>query len=238
MCGAITAIMTGEAYEQSARMARVIGPFPGYRDARCSGVAKPVAKDNVKSMLEVIDMHRCAVAEIPDAEEFGYLKDEAAKSGTRGAIRETARLSQRASHSAGADWHDQLPDGLRHHRNRTRYRARKIQAARRRRNVEDRQSNGHAGAGKARLQFGRDRAHHRAHRRFRHNRRCGRYRWLDYFLGIETGASADFRLRLQAGKRRALVRLHGASAHDGSSATIPERRHFQDREHAGGGHGG
>ncbi len=79
LCGAITAIMTGEAYEQSARMARVLGPFPGYRDARCSGVSKPVAKDNVKSMLDVIDLHRFAVAEIPDAKEFSYLKDEAAK---------------------------------------------------------------------------------------------------------------------------------------------------------------
>ena len=35
LCGAITSIMTGEAYEQSARMARAMGPFPGYRDARC-----------------------------------------------------------------------------------------------------------------------------------------------------------------------------------------------------------
>jgi ribonucleoside-diphosphate reductase alpha chain len=59
-------------------MARVLGPFPGYRDARCSGVSKPVAKDNVKSMLDVIDLHRFAVAEIPDAKEFSYLKDEAA----------------------------------------------------------------------------------------------------------------------------------------------------------------
>src|SRR6266542_4262597 len=41
LCGAITAIMTGEAYEQSARLARAIGPFPGYRDARASGVPKP-----------------------------------------------------------------------------------------------------------------------------------------------------------------------------------------------------
>src|SRR5437870_13512909 len=30
LCGAITAIMTGEAYEQSARLAQAIGPFPGY----------------------------------------------------------------------------------------------------------------------------------------------------------------------------------------------------------------
>jgi len=79
LCGAITSIMTGEAYEQSARMAKAMGPFPGYRDSRASGVAKPVAKDNVNSMLDVIDLHRGAVSEIPDAEEFAYLKEEAAK---------------------------------------------------------------------------------------------------------------------------------------------------------------
>src|SRR6266850_1290122 len=37
LAGAITAIMTGHAYEQSARMAQTEGPFPGYRDSRCSG---------------------------------------------------------------------------------------------------------------------------------------------------------------------------------------------------------
>ena len=79
LCGAITAIMTGEAYEQSARLARVIGPFPGYRDARASGVPKPVAKDNVASMLEVIELHRGAVREISDAREFAHLKEEAAR---------------------------------------------------------------------------------------------------------------------------------------------------------------
>src|SRR6184192_2714204 len=79
LCGAITAIMTGEAYEQSARLAQAMGPFPGYRDARASGVPKPVAKDNVTSMLEVIELHRCAVREISDAKEFAHLKEEAAK---------------------------------------------------------------------------------------------------------------------------------------------------------------
>jgi len=79
LCGAITAIMTGEAYEQSARLARAIGPFSGYRDARASGVPKPVAKDNVESMLEVIELHRQAVREISDAKEFAHLKEEAAK---------------------------------------------------------------------------------------------------------------------------------------------------------------
>src|SRR5213596_579157 len=79
LCGAITAIMTGEAYEQSARLARAIGSFPGYRDARASGVLKPVARDNVASMLEVIELHRQAVREISDAKEFAHLKEEAAK---------------------------------------------------------------------------------------------------------------------------------------------------------------
>ncbi|PYK20027.1 MAG: vitamin B12-dependent ribonucleotide reductase, partial [Verrucomicrobia bacterium] len=79
LCGAITAIMTGEAYEQSARLARAIGSFPGYRDARASGVLKPVARDNVASMLEVIELHRDAVREISDAKEFAHLKEEAAK---------------------------------------------------------------------------------------------------------------------------------------------------------------
>src|SRR3954452_5667598 len=79
LCGAITSIMTGEAYEQSARIARAMGPFPGYRDARCSGVAKPVAKTNVAAMQEVIELHRSAVSEIAANDEFAYLKEEAAK---------------------------------------------------------------------------------------------------------------------------------------------------------------
>jgi len=79
LCGAITSIMTGEAYEQSARMARAMGPFPGFGDARASDVPKPVAKDNVASMLDVIELHRCAVREIPEAKEFAHLKEEAAK---------------------------------------------------------------------------------------------------------------------------------------------------------------
>ena len=83
LCGAITSMMTGEAYEQSAVMAREMGPFPGYRDSRATGVAKPVAKDNVSSMLDVIDLHRGAVSEIADVEEFAYLKQEAARTWDR-----------------------------------------------------------------------------------------------------------------------------------------------------------
>jgi ribonucleoside-diphosphate reductase alpha chain len=87
LCGAITSIMTGEAYAQSAVLAADMGPFPGYRDAHASGVPRPRAKDNVTSMLEVIDLHRCAVNDIADANEFAYLKEEAAKTWERAARR-------------------------------------------------------------------------------------------------------------------------------------------------------
>ncbi len=77
LAGALTSIMTGHAYEQSAEIAGIMGAFKGYRDSRCSGVAKPIAKDNVEPMLGVIAQHRAAVDEIHPSREFNYLKDEA-----------------------------------------------------------------------------------------------------------------------------------------------------------------
>ena len=44
LAGAVTAILTGHAYEQSAQIASVLGPFPGYRDARCAHVPKPLGR--------------------------------------------------------------------------------------------------------------------------------------------------------------------------------------------------
>lgn len=79
LAGAITAIMTGHAYEQSAEIAASVGPFAGYRDARCSHVPNPITKDNVDSMLGVIQQHRNAVEAIQPSAEFNYLKDEARK---------------------------------------------------------------------------------------------------------------------------------------------------------------
>jgi ribonucleoside-diphosphate reductase alpha chain len=79
LAGAITSIMTGHAYEQSAEIAANIGAFAGYRDARCAGVEKTVAKDNVESMLGVIKLHRDAVEQIQPSAEFNYLKTEARK---------------------------------------------------------------------------------------------------------------------------------------------------------------
>ena len=77
LTGAITAIMTGEAYAQSARMAQIKGPFKGYKDARCAGVEKPLAKDNVASMLQIIAQHRKEVEKIQRYPKFEYLVNTA-----------------------------------------------------------------------------------------------------------------------------------------------------------------
>ena len=83
LAGAITSVMTGHSYEQSSQIASVMGPFKGYRDARCSGVSKPVASDNSESMLGVIRLHREAVETIQPSKGFNYLKDEARNCWTR-----------------------------------------------------------------------------------------------------------------------------------------------------------
>src|SRR5258708_31499614 len=48
MAGAITALMCGEAYPQSSRVAERMGPFAGY-------------EENREPMLEVIRIHRKAI---------------------------------------------------------------------------------------------------------------------------------------------------------------------------------
>jgi len=77
LAGALTAIITGHAYEQSAEIASVMGAFAGYHDARCAHVSKPETPDNVQAMLGVIRQHRQAVENIQPSREFNYLKDEA-----------------------------------------------------------------------------------------------------------------------------------------------------------------
>src|SRR5216684_4246619 len=77
LAGALTAIMTGHAYEQSAEIAGVMGAFKGYRDARCAHVEKPLASSNVDSMLGVIKQHREAVEQIQPSQDFNYLKEDA-----------------------------------------------------------------------------------------------------------------------------------------------------------------
>src|ERR1041385_1228808 len=89
LAGAITAIMTGHAYEQSAEIAANIGAFKGYEDSRCAGIEKPLKKDNVESMLGVIKLHREAVENIQPSSDFNYLKEDARR--TWGAALEKGR---------------------------------------------------------------------------------------------------------------------------------------------------
>jgi len=79
LAGAITSIMTGHAYEQSAEIASVMGSFKGYRDARCAHVSKPLLANNVDSTLGVIRQHRDAVESIQPSADFDYLKQDARK---------------------------------------------------------------------------------------------------------------------------------------------------------------
>src|SRR5580658_6418263 len=69
LAGAITAIMTGHAYEQSSEIAAVEGPFKGYRDARCAHVPQPLGRDNMESTLGVVQLHRNAVESIHPSSE-------------------------------------------------------------------------------------------------------------------------------------------------------------------------
>lgn len=67
LTGALTAVLTGEAYRQSAVMASIVGPFPGYAV-------------NKKPMLRVLEKHRAKLAEIkkellPDQAVFRAAKD-------------------------------------------------------------------------------------------------------------------------------------------------------------------
>src|SRR5690242_15244711 len=76
MCGAVTALMTGEAYAQSARIAERLGAFPGF-------------KVNREPMLDVIRLHRDSLRPIkPENVQPALLKaaqqswDEALAIGT------------------------------------------------------------------------------------------------------------------------------------------------------------
>src|SRR6202453_2342686 len=80
LAGAITALMTGHAYEVSAEISAATGAFPGYHDSRCAGVEKPLAPDNVAPMLEVIERHLKACEQI-DSTQPGPLADAAVRAG-------------------------------------------------------------------------------------------------------------------------------------------------------------
>jgi len=183
LCGAITSIMTGEAYAESARMARALGTFPGYEDARCSGVPQPVLRDNVQSMLDVIELHKASVADIPDTDHFGYLKDEAAQTwesaarlGRKHGYR-NAQVTVLAPTGTISFLMDCDTTGIEPETALVKYKLL-------------------AGGGMLKIvnqtwvQRGGERAHHRAYRYLRHDRGRARCRRLDHFIRTEAGAFA------------------------------------------------
>ena len=128
IAAAITAVMCGQAYLTSSRIAaESAGPFAGYAV-------------NQQPFLEVIRMHRDAVGRIdrhnvPAALYQGAQQcwDEAYESGR------PLRLPQRPGDRDRAHRHHRLHDGLRHHRHRARPGAGEVQEAGGRRRDQDRQ---------------------------------------------------------------------------------------------------
>ena len=160
---ALTAMMTGEAYAQSARIARDQGgPFTGY-------------EKNREPFLRVMRKHRDSMRDVNARNVPSDLYQ--AREGVVGRCRRTGRaawLPQRAGDRARADRHHRLHDGLRHDRCGAGHRARQVQEARRRRHDEDRQPDRADGAQEARLHAGAGRRDHQLHQRAGdHRRRAG-----------------------------------------------------------------
>ena len=151
---AITALMTGRAYRQSAQIAAAIGPYERY-------------EENAEAHLGVIAKHRDAAYAIPGRahDRRGPADGGACLVGRRAGARRAARLPQRAGDGARADGDDLVPHGLRHDGRRARLLAGQVQGAGRRRADDDRQPHGAAGAADARLLRRGDRGDRDAHQR-------------------------------------------------------------------------
>ena len=146
VAAAITALMTGRAYRQSAEIAAAMGPYDEY-------------ERNREPHNQVMRMHRDAAYEIDDDFVEQNLLDAARRTWDEAVeLGERARVPQRAGDRARPHRDDQLPDGLRHDRDRARLLARQVQGAGRRRADDDRQPHGADGAAHARLLRPGDRA--------------------------------------------------------------------------------
>ena len=77
LAGAITAIMTGHSYEQSAEISSVMGAFEGYQDAVALASTSRWPKTMSNPCWASCKLHREAVEQIQPSKEFTYLKDEA-----------------------------------------------------------------------------------------------------------------------------------------------------------------
>ena len=140
VAAAITALMTGRAYRQSALDRR-----------RSDRALRRVRAEPRRPQRGDADAPRRRLRHRPDRDQGRPARGRPARLGRGGRARRRARLPQRAGDGAGADRDDQLPDGLRHDRDRARLLAGQVQGAGRRRADDDRQPLGAAGAAHARL---------------------------------------------------------------------------------------
>ena len=100
---AVTSIMTGRAYAQSANIAARVGPFAAYAENR-------------EPMLRVIAKHRAARTTSTAAliDDEGLAQRSHGGVGRGAGAGRAARLSQRPGDGAGADGNHRVHDGLRH----------------------------------------------------------------------------------------------------------------------------
>jgi len=89
LAGAITSLMSGQAYQVSAELASALGPFPSFHDARYGSVQQTPGESNKEPMLAVITRHR--------DHAYGLTGE-----GDAGAIARAARLAWDHALDAGA----------------------------------------------------------------------------------------------------------------------------------------
>ena len=210
--GAITALMTGQAYRTSARIAEAMGPFDGF-------------DPNRDAMLRVMRKHRAAADEI-DAEFVpeGMLSaakqswDEAVAAGERFGYR-NAQASVLAPTGTIGLMMDCDTTGIEP----------ELALVKTKKLVGGghdavRQPDGAAGARQARVRPGAGRRHRRLHRAEQ--------------LGDGRPAPEDGALRgVRHGDGGGAHPLHGSRADDGRGAAVHLRRHLEDGQHARGSHG-
>ena len=210
LAGAITAIMHGQAYLTQRRARGARGGVRGLRGQPRADAPR----DGDASRRGRVDRPLGA--------------GRPARRGPRGLGRvpehgPRARLSQQPGDRAGADGHDRLHDGLRHHGHRAGHRAGEVQAARRRRDAQDRQPDRADGAGEARLRRAGDPRDPRPHRRPRHDRGVP---------GAGGRAPAGLRLRVRPAAGGPEHPLPRPPADDGRGAAVPLRGDLQDVQRA------
>ena len=143
----LTAIMCGQAYLQSSRIAEQCPTLASATEltarAEHTDGACPGYFINREPFLDVIRMHRAAVSKISRANVPASLLEASQKAWDE-ALQHGEKFGYRncAGHRAGSDRNHRLHDGLRHHGRRAGPGAGEVQEAGWRRHDEDRQQHG------------------------------------------------------------------------------------------------